>query len=107
MPRGNRREPFPQRGDLRVLSRAEKAQRQMEIIRPHPTHTLRLATTVASRRSACPTVAGTRMATKARLTGTASPQAGVQISPALRGNRRHLPQVVLLGANHFQISRHA
>ena len=41
MPRGNRRQSFPQGGDLRVLRRAEKAQRQMEILRPHPTHTLR------------------------------------------------------------------
>ena len=53
-----------------------------------------------------PNAAGTRMATKARLTGTASPQAGVQIPPALRRNRRHLSQIVLLSTNHFQVGRH-
>ena len=41
VPRGNCRQSFPQRDDLCVLSRAEKAQRQMEVFWPHPTHTLR------------------------------------------------------------------
>ena len=54
VPGGNRRQPLSQRGDLSVLSRAEKAQRQMEVFRAAPNSHPAPATTVASRRSAFP-----------------------------------------------------